>query len=302
MMGNEWSGETGGGNTTYPLVPGHEVIGIVTAVGSAVTDFKVGDRVGFGAQGGSCHKCECCNKGAENNCTRMEPLYDPNYGGYAEHIRADSRFAFKIPDEIPSEYAAPLLCAGATVFTPLSVHKLPPGSEVGIVGIGGLGHLAVQFANKMGYRVTAISTSPSKEAEARKYGAHDFISSSDSKQMNQNMNRFALILCTVSANLDWNAYMNLVAPEGKFVLVGLPEAKIAISPFNLVGGSKGFYGSIIGGVKTIKEMLQFSALTGVRPVIELIKPEFDKPEVVNNALQRVIKNDVRFRFVMAYNK
>ncbi|KJE96832.1 zinc-containing alcohol dehydrogenase [Capsaspora owczarzaki ATCC 30864] len=301
MMGDEWRGDTGGSPTTFPLVPGHEVIGTVSALGSAVTGFKVGQRVGFGAQGSSCHECALCAKGHEHNCTKFGGLYDPNHGGYAAHIRADSRFCFAIPDEIPSAHVAPLMCAGVTVFTPLATHLLPPGSRVGIVGIGGLGHLALQFANKMGYHVTAISTSPSKEAEARSLGAHAFLNSSDAAQMKAHGNAFPLIIYTASGNIDWNAYMGLVAPEGKFVVCGLPEAKIQVSPMYLIGGSKTIVGSLVGGTKAIKEMLAFSALHGVRPMIEEVEvghgADADK---VNAALTRVRENKARYRCVMKY--
>lgn len=300
-MLDEWS-DVGAGHTNYPLVPGHEVIGVVVAAGANVKNFKVGDRVGFGPQRGSCLNCEYCHEGDEQLCERFDGLYDPETGGYADHIRVHNRFAFLIPDKIDSASAAPLLCAGVTVYAPLAYYKPKQGAKVAVVGLGGLGHLGLQYAKAMGYDVTAISSSADKEAEAKSFGAAHFLNSKNDNEMKAAARKFDFIMNTASGSLDWNAYLSLLKPNGQLCLLGIPSDKIKFDPFSVVMGRKTICGSIIGGVKLMKEMLDFSAAHNIRPKIEVFKLGFKDADKATEVIEKVLKNQVRYRAVFEYTK
>lgn len=301
-INDEWSGGSGGSHTRYPIVPGHEVIGKIVAVGSDVTHLKVGQRVGFGPERNSCKECEWCNVGDENLCSKFEGLYTAEKtGGYASHIRVHSRFAFLVPDELPSDAAAPLLCAGVTVYSPLAYFKLKPGSRVGVLGIGGLGHLAVQFANKMGYQVTVFSSSADKEQESKQLGAHKFVVVSNEEQMKAAVGSQDLILSTTSSStFDTDKYMKLLRPNGTLCLLGVPSERISFAPFNVIFGRRAICGSIIGGTRDMKEMLEFCAKHQVLPKIEVVKTKFNDAKVVNEAVQRVLSGKARYRVVLEF--
>jgi uncharacterized zinc-type alcohol dehydrogenase-like protein len=287
LINNDW------GISVYPLVPGHEIIGAVTAVGSSVTRLKIGQRVGVGWEAGACLECEYCNRGEENLCARNQFTCVGRPGGFAERIRVHSHFAFPIPEAIESEKAGPLLCGGITVFTPLRAFGVTPLMRVGVIGIGGLGHLALQFARAFGCEVTAFSSTPAKEAEARKFGAHHFAASTDAAAMAKLGSSFDFLLSTVNADLDWNAYLNLLRPKGKLCIVGAALQPLNISAFALIVGQKTVCGSNTGGRPAILEMLEFAARHGIRPQVEL-KPMAE----ANAALARLAANQARYRIVL----
>ena len=214
LISNDW------GISQYPFIPGHEVIGAVTAVGAEVRSLAVGQRVGLGWQSNSCGQCEWCMRGMENLCPTAEATCVHRNGGYASQVRANARFVMPIPDALPSEQAAPLLCGGITVYNPLRTHGVNPSSRVGVIGIGGLGHMAIQFARVFGAEVTAFSTSPTKEEEARELGANHFVNSRETKGMRDVAGTMDLILSTVNANEEWNMYLQALRPTGRFVLAG----------------------------------------------------------------------------------
>lgn len=276
----------------YPAVAGHEIIGHVTALGSQVTSLKVGDRVGVGWQSGSCMDCEWCVQGDVNLCAKMVATCKGRFGGFADKIRTDSRFAFPIPDGLSSENAAPLLCGGITVYSPLRHFGITPASKVGVIGIGGLGHLALQFANAFGCEVTAFSTSPDKEAEAKSFGAHHFINTREEGVFKPLKRRYDVILSTVNVNLDWYSYLRALRPNGLLCFVGVTGGKLEI-PHHALGGQKSIRTGAIGGRTTIREMLEFAerhnivAQTEVMPVSE-----------VNTALDKVRNNQARYRMVL----
>ncbi|KAI9291336.1 GroES-like protein [Neoconidiobolus thromboides FSU 785] len=296
--------DSGWGPTEYPVIVGHEIIGKVSKLGSKVTKFQLGDRVGIGAQCEACLKPECyeCNLKQENMCPDAIWTYNNRrkrdgakaYGGYAEKVRVQHNFAFKLPNSIPSDYAAPLLCAGTTVFTPMLRYKLKAGDNVGIVGIGGLGHLAIMFANKLGCNVTAISRSNKKQEEAIGYGASNFIATDDPEQVakgSRTLNYLIVTACAEDAN--WEMYCSWMKLEGRIILLGIPEANLSIPPFALLLKNLSVTGSLIGSINEIEHMLQFAANHNIRPVIE----RFPMSEV-NNAVQYVRDNKVRYRVVL----
>lgn len=280
------------GMSQYPLIPGHEIIGTVRAVGPEQTALQVGQRVGVGWQCLSCLQCEWCLAGDEVACSAHQPTCVGRPGGFAEAIRVDGRFAYPIPDELSSENAAPLLCAGITVYTPLS--KLPPrGGRVGIIGIGGLGHLALQFAAAFGYEVTAFSTSAAKEEEARAFGAHRFINSRDTRQMESAARSLDLLLTTVSAELDWSAWMKLLRPHGQLCFVGASPGTLNVSPMDILFNQSVISGSGIGTRSMHREMLRFAALHGI-----VARTETLPMTEINTAVQRVRSNEARYRMVL----
>lgn len=230
LIDNDW------GSSVYPQVPGHEIIGEIVAVGSQVSHLKIGDMVGVGWQRSSCGQCESCQIGEDHYCPQKTAVCEGNHGGYADFIQVDGRFALLIPATLDLASAGPLLCGGTTVFTPLYEHAIHPGMKIAVIGIGGLGHLALQFASKMGHEVTAFSGSPEKETEAREFGANQFI---DSRSLeNVPTNYFDLILCTVHGNLNWNAYINLLKPHGKLCFLGALPKPIEFSIFSLILGGR----------------------------------------------------------------
>ena len=288
LIDNDWA------ISQYPLIPGHEIIGKITATGSAVLGFNIGDRVGVGWQANSCGHCEWCLQGAENLCSDSQGTCVQRHGGYAERIRVNARFVLAIPDGMDSERAAPLLCAGITVYNPIRSYGINPSSRVGVVGIGGLGHLALQFAHVFGAEVTAFSASPAKESEARSLGAHQFVNTRESKTLKKLAGYFDFILSTISADQDWNAYIAGLRPRGILCLVGAPPNPLAIPASPLVLGQRTITGSPIGSPRMIAEMLDVAARNKVQAMTEAFPMA-----KVNDALNKVKKNHLRYRAVLA---
>src|SRR5215831_5252077 len=237
LIDNDW------GMSKFPFIPGHEIVGTVVAVGSSVKDRKTGERVGIGWQADSCGICEWCRQGDEHLCAKSQPTCVGRNGGYAERIRLNSKFAIPIPKALESEGAAPLLCAGITVYAPLRNHGVRPSSRVGVVGIGGLGHLGIQFAKAFGAEVTAFSTSKDKEAEAKALGAHHFVNTRDTGALKKVAGSFDFLLSTVSADQDWQGFVNALRPKGTLCIVGAAPSPIALQAFSLIGGQKAVSGS-----------------------------------------------------------
>jgi uncharacterized zinc-type alcohol dehydrogenase-like protein len=279
--------------TKYPFVPGHEIVGYVSAVGKAARGIKEGDRVGVGWQGRSCMKCEWCLSGQEHLCVDIikAATWDP-YGGFSTSVIADSRFAYHLPKAMRPENAAVLLCAGVTVYSPLSTYaKKGSALKLGIIGVGGLGHLAIQFAHALGYEVTAISSSPKKKEEALGFGADRFIVSSDPDFLKQVDFEFDLFLCTASGGVNWFDLLLRLKNKGKMILVGFPI--IDLKPVDLVAHEQSITGSFLGSRKTMKEMLMFAQEHGIKPKIELMPMS-----QVNRAIRRVRENKARYRIVL----
>jgi len=289
------------GKQNYPLVPGHEIIGYVSEVGSAVTKFKVGDRAGVGVIVNSCKKCEKCLAGEEPLCANAVFTYGQmigeyvTRGGYAEEIRVNQEFVYRIPDNLKSEDAAPLLCAGITTYAPFHYFKVTKGQKVGIVGIGGLGHIAVQFAAALGCEVTAISSSSSKEALAKSFGAHHYINSSDEQAVKNAKESFDFILNTVSADIDTDYYLQMVKSDGIFCFVGIPPNGIKLEWFKHLKRRVLVTGSLIGGCDLTQKMLDFSAQHNVKAMVETLPMNEDN---VNLALEKLRKNSAKFRTVL----
>jgi uncharacterized zinc-type alcohol dehydrogenase-like protein len=287
LIANDW------GISQFPFIPGHEVIGTVTAVGQHVRSLAVGQRVGLGWQSNSCGQCEWCVRGMENLCAAAEATCVHRNGGYANRVRANARFVLPIPDALPSEQSAPLLCGGITVYNPMRTHGVNPASRVGVIGIGGLGHLAIQFARVFGAEVTAFSTSPAKEDEARELGAHHFVNSRETKAMKDVTGTMDLILSTVNANEEWNAYLQALRPTGTLCLVGIPPSPIAVQVLPLITGTRSVTGSPIGSPARLREMLDVAARHGVKA-----KTERFAMADANEAIKKVQKNKVRYRAVL----
>ncbi len=287
MIDNDWH------FSTYPLVPGHEVVGTVAAIGSAVQGLTLGQRVGIGWQCGSCGECEFCRRGRESFCAKERDTIIRHHGGFGEHVRSDANFAIPLPDALDSAQAAPLLCAGTTVFTPLLHHNVTGDMRVAVVGIGGLGHLAVQFLAKMGCEVTAISTTRDKEAEAREFGATHFIATKGTDELGKAAGRFDFILNTVPSNLPWMEYLAALRPEGKLVIVGVPESDMKIPAVMLIGQEKSICGGRTGSPADIATMLAFAARHGVKAKIE----KFPMKDI-NAAMDRVRTGKMRYRVVL----
>lgn len=294
------------GEANYPVVPGHEIAGVVKSVGTKVTKYKVGDHVGVGCFVDSCRTCENCTNNLDNYCLEgFSATYNsteqdgvtPTQGGYSNVIVVDENYVLKIPKSIPLDKAAPLLCAGITLYSPLVHWKAGPGKRVGIMGLGGLGHVGVKLARALGAHVTVLSHSEKKREDALKMGAHEFLSTHDKSVFRANQLKFDLIVNTVSADIDMGPYFNLLKTDGTLVVVGLPEKPLLINPFPLVGHRRSYAGSMIGSIKETQEMLDFCAKHDVTPEIEVIEPS-----EVNVAYERVIKSDVRYRFVIDVSK
>jgi alcohol dehydrogenase (NADP+) len=290
------------GQPLYPVVPGHEIAGVVTAVGSEVTKFKVGDHVGVGCFVDSCRECDNCLAGLEQYCTGtgMVATYnavgkngEPTYGGYSGAIVVDENYVLRIPDSVPLDAAAPLLCAGITTYSPLRHWSAGPGKRVAIIGLGGLGHMGVKLAKAMGAEVTVLSQSLKKMEDGLRLGASHYYATSDPDTFTKLAGSFDLILNTVSANLDMGDYLGLLAVDGTLVELGAPEHPLSVPFFPLAAGRRSLAGSMIGGIPETQEMLDFCAEHGVLPEIELIEPEY-----INEAYERVLASDVRYRFVI----
>lgn len=288
LIDNDW------GISKYPFIPGHEIVGTVTLVGSAVSDLKVGQRVGIGWQADSCGICEWCRQGAENLCAKSQPTCVGRNGGYADAIRVNSRFAIPVPESLESENVAPLLCGGITVYSPLRNLLARPASRVGVVGIGGLGHLGLQFARAFGCEVTAFSTSADKEAEAKELGAHNFVNSRDSAALKAAAGSLDLILSTVSADQDFQSYVNALRPRGVLCMLGASPSNLSISPFSLLSGNRTVTGSNTGSPHDLYEMLEVAAHHNIKAITE----SFAMKDA-NEAIAKVKKNQVRYRAVLA---
>lgn len=287
LIDNDWQ------MSTYPLVPGHEIIGVVTEIGSEVKHLEKGQRVGIGWQRSSCLICDHCLRGEENLCPESEDTCLGHYGGFAEYIRTDSRFVFKIPETMDSAQAAPLLCGGITVYSPLKRYGVTPNMKVGVIGIGGLGHLALQFARAFGCEVTAFSTSPEKEVEARALGAHHFIVTSNRKALEQAKNSLDFIVSTVYASIDWQGFVEVLRPNGKICVVGASAEPISLPPVFLLMGQKTIGGSVIGGRAMIREMLEFAARHNI-----VAQAEIFPMSRVNDAIEKVRQGKARYRVVL----
>lgn len=289
------------GPVNYPLVPGHEIAGIVTDVGAEVTKYKVGDRVGVGCMVDSCGECENCRKGEEQYCLNgMVPTYagvdkygEPTQGGYSTHIVVKEDFVVKIPDNIELDVAAPLLCAGITTYSPLKRWGTGPGKKVAIVGMGGLGHMAVQIAHAMGAEVTVLSQTLKKKEDGLKLGADHYYATSDPETFEKLAGTFDLILNTVSAKIDLNAYLSLLTLDGTLVNVGAPAEPLSLNVMSLIGQRRSFAGSLIGGIRETQEMLKFCAKHNVVPKIEVISAD-----QIDEAYERVLASNVKYRFVI----
>lgn len=290
------------GKGMFPMVPGHEIVGRVKAVGDAVTRYKVGDRVGVGCMVDSCRSCSSCREGLEQFCEQgFVGTYNAKerdgktitYGGYATDIVTDEAFVLRIPDALDAAGAAPLLCAGITTYSPLRHWKVGPGQTVGVVGLGGLGHMAVKLAHAFGARVVLFTTSPGKEADARRLGADEVVISKDAQAMKRQARRFDFILDTVSAPHDINAYTALLKRGGTMTLVGLPDSPPQLQAGNLIFRRAQIAGSLIGGIAETQEMLDFCAEHGIVSDIEVIPMQ-----QINQAYERMLKSDVKYRFVI----
>jgi uncharacterized zinc-type alcohol dehydrogenase-like protein len=288
LISNDW------GISQYPFIPGHEIVGKVAAVGAEVRSLKVDERVGLGWQSNSCGECEWCTRGMENLCPAAEGTCVHRNGGYADSVRANARFVFPIPEALASEHAAPLLCGGVTVYNPLRTHGVNPSSRVGVIGIGGLGHMAIQFANVFGAEVTAFSTSASKEKEARALGAHKFVNSRESKALKEVAGTLDLILSTVNADQDWGIFIQALRPTGTLCFVGVPPSPVSVHAFPLISGLRSISGNPTGSPYRIREMLDVAARHGVKAQIE----SFPMAKA-NEAIEKVKKNKVRYRAVLA---
>jgi uncharacterized zinc-type alcohol dehydrogenase-like protein len=286
MIDNDW------GWTRYPLVPGHEVIGTIAAVGPNVDASRVGQRVGVGWHSGSCGHCEWCSRGLESFCAEDRPTIVGHHGGWAESVRCEAKFAVPIPDAIESSVAGPLMCAGTTVFTPMDHFGVAPWMRTAVVGIGGLGHLAVQFLAAFGCEVTAISTSHDKDDQARALGATRFIATRGSDELKQAARSFDFILSTASSDITWADYINALRPQGRLVVVGLPESDLKIPPVPLLP-ERSVSGSLAGSPSDIARMLDFAARKGVRPMVEVFAMKD-----VNAAVDHVRSGKARFRAVL----
>ena len=290
------------GNSVYPMVPGHEIVGHVTRVGPRVTEFKAGDVVGVGCFVDSCRTCSPCREGEEQFCekhlaftynsTEMDEK-TPTYGGYSNQIVVDENYVLRIPSSLPPAGAAPLLCAGITTYSPLKRFGVKPGDRVGVVGLGGLGHMGVKIARAMGAEVTVFSTSPRKQEDAKRLGANNFVVSKDPEAMKSVAGRFNVILDTVSGAHDMNAYLNALRRDGTLVVVGVSVEPAPILTFPMIIGRRRMAGSIIGGIRETQEMLDFCGKNNIPSDVEVIAIKD-----LEKAYDRTVKGDVRYRFVI----
>jgi uncharacterized zinc-type alcohol dehydrogenase-like protein len=296
---NEWESAA---PTVYPCVPGHEIVGRVTKAGSGVKKFKEGDLAAVGCMVGSCGVCANCREGLEQYCEKF-PILTYNgedkvlggvtYGGYSESVVVDEAFALRVSDRLDPAATAPLLCAGITTYSPLRHWKVGKGQKVGVVGLGGLGHMALKFAHALGAHVVLFTTSANKTSDALRLGADEVVLSKDEAQMRKHAGSFEFILDAVSADHDWNAYLQLLKRDGTFTLVGAPPNAAAVPAFGLIMGRKRIAGSAIGGIRETQEMLDFCADHGITSDIELIRIQ-----EINQAYERLLKGDVKYRFVI----
>ena len=292
---NEWGG------SIYPMVPGHEIVGHITRIGSAVTSFKIGELAGIGCFVDSCRTCASCIAGEEQYCdTGSVATYNgremdgkPTYGGYSTNIVVDEKYTLHISEKLPVEGVAPLLCAGITTYSPLRYWKIGKGHKVAVVGLGGLGHMGVKFAASFGAEVTVLSTSKSKYQDALNLGAHDFAVTTEPAALKGLKGKFDFILNTISAQHDYNQYLNMLTRNGTMVLVGIPPNPTEVSAFSLIGKRRSLAGSMIGGIKETQEMLDYCAANNIVSDVEVIRIG-----EINTAYERMLKGDVRYRFVI----
>lgn len=290
MINNDW------GNSEYPLVPGHEVVGTVAAMGEGVTQFKLGQRVGLGWYSRSCMQCEWCLSGDHNLCqTDAEQTIVGRHGGFADRVRADEGWVIALPESLPAEKAGPLFCGGITVFNPIVQLGIQPTDRVGVIGIGGLGHMALSFLHYWGCEVTAFSSSPDKEAEARQMGADRFISSKDPEALKAAVNSMDVIISTVNVSLEWSVYLAALRPKGKLHFVGVVPEEVSVQAFSLIMGQKSLSGSPLGSPATIEKMLDFASRHGIEPVTEEFS--FDQ---INEALDHLRAGKARYRVVLKH--
>lgn len=287
LIDNTW------GFTSFPLVAGHEIVGTISRLGADVRNLSIGQRVGVGWQRNACFTCEQCLNGDSHLCPVLEATCVGHPGGFGESIKINNQFVFPVPDGLKSESAAPLFCAGITVYSALRHYDITSGMNVGVIGIGGLGHLAVQYTKALGCEVTAFSSSPDKEEEVIELGANRFICSSDSGLMEQMHGKLDFIISTVSADIDWNSYLLILKPKGLLCLAGFPENLLSISAPLLIAGQKSICGNPIGNPAMIKEMLEFSVINNIQA-----KTEIFSMENINEAIEKVRKNKIRFRAVL----
>ncbi|WP_243057400.1 NAD(P)-dependent alcohol dehydrogenase [Nocardioides sp. SR21] len=289
------------GPQPFPVVPGHEIVGVVAEIGSDVTRHAVGDRVGVGCLVNSCRECANCEKGNEQYCLNgaigtyaaTDRDGTTTQGGYSTHVVVDADFVVRVPDGLDAAAAAPLLCAGITTYSPLRHWNAGPGTKVAVVGLGGLGHMAVKLAHALGAEVTVLSQSLKKQEDGLRLGADDYFATSDPDTFKALRGRFALIINTVSATIDLDAYLRLLAVDGTLVNVGAPPEPLSVRVGNLIGGRRSFAGSAIGGIAETQEMLDFCAEHGIGAEVEVIPVD-----QVNEAYERVLASDVRYRFVI----
>ncbi|MGE5218570.1 MAG: NAD(P)-dependent alcohol dehydrogenase [Chloroflexota bacterium] len=287
LLDNDWN------LTSYPFVPGHEIVGIIVASGSEVARLRIGERVGVGWLAGSCMECPQCLGGNENLCRQGRATCVAGYGGYAVEVCVDGRFAVPVPNTLPSEQAAPLLCAGITVFAPLHRAGLKSNGRVGVVGLGGLGHLAVQYGKAMGSAVTVFSTTAAKAEEAYRFGADRFVAVERRDSIIAEAGTCDLILATVPVDLPWAEYLRALKPNGALCIVGAVPGEIKIPALDLIDGQKSVGGSAVGSNHQIREMFQFSVKHGIAPAVELYPMK-----EVNRAIERLRVNRVRYRAVL----
>ncbi|AWL10681.1 putative cinnamyl alcohol dehydrogenase [Saliniradius amylolyticus] len=287
MIDNEW------GLSEYPLVPGHEVVGKVAQVGERVTEVTPGQVVGLGWHSDYCHQCAHCHSGEHNLCQESTMTIVGHHGGFADKVRADATSVIPIPDGVDLKSAGPLFCGGITVFNPLTQFNIKPTDKVAVIGIGGLGHMALQFLNAWGCEVTAFTSSEAKKQEALELGAHHTLNSRDEKTLEEAAGQFDMILSTVNVKLDWNLYLNTLKPKGRLHFVGAALEPLDINVFNLIMGQRSVSGSPVGSPATITEMLDFSQRHGIKPMVQTYK--FDQ---VNEALDQLRSGDVRYRLVL----
>jgi uncharacterized zinc-type alcohol dehydrogenase-like protein len=293
---DEWGG------AIFPMVPGHEIVGRVTAVGASVKKVKVGDLAGVGCMVDSCKQCAQCKAGFEQFCEKGAAMtYNgtemdrktPTYGGYSTSIVTTEAFVLKVPTNLELAAVAPLLCAGITTYSPLKQYGTKAGDHVGVVGLGGLGHMAVKLAASMGAEVTLVSSTPAKEADGKRLGASGFALTKDASVFTRLAGKFDLLIDTVSAEHDYNQYLGLLRPRGTMVVVGAPPTPSSMQAFSLIGGNKRLAGSLIGGIAETQEMLDYCAAKNVVADVEVIKMQD-----INRAYERMLKSDVRYRFVI----
>jgi uncharacterized zinc-type alcohol dehydrogenase-like protein len=291
------------GNSKYPMVPGHEIVGRITKIGGEVSKFQVGDLAGIGCMVDSCRECNNCKGGHEQFCEKGQTVFTynsverdgvtPTYGGYSNQIVCDEAFVVKVSDKLPLEGVAPLLCAGITTYSPLKRWEIGPGHKVAVLGLGGLGHMAVKFAAAFGAEVTVLSTSPSKEQDAKTLGAHKFCNTRDAAQVAELSNYFDFIVDTVSAPHDYDMYLKLLHTNGVMICVGIPPEPIKLTGFLLLGENRTITGSSIGGIEETQEMLDYCAEHNIVSDVEVINIDY-----INEAYERVLNSDVKYRFVI----